>query len=475
VTLSFVSLDRLQPEGEVELNVMTNQSTIDAVPMDAVAEGVVPTPATEALRIFMAQHVHDHTIGAEAATSSQPHLRMNAMEQSCQRQLSHRSAPAPPLPTSDPLDMSDLTRATAQVERRARRKKRSSSTASRSEDAADEFPAIEWNSDDEDDGDNGSGEGGDEDTYATNDDELGHQEQEGNENHLGTAASSSVEIEVFLKDGDSSNEGANQRSKSIAEEAHQASPNDKPPLRKRRSGDALGVQACADTLHRAKSRKMCLPGCLGPKDADFSSNEECGCLATSTRPATATSTSCTSTRQQKALLADSLKDTVTNQTTRQASSPFRASSSTSKSPSCVAQKPANSAFLAATLERVATFEDFINLAPPSPSRATSWGQFVSADNLSPLPSPPSHHYYSVLAKRKGRSPSRSHTGLELKKTGSYCNGITFQRGGKGSSSGAGSKRNNSFCPSYKGNKTTTTITTVGVPSHWSSLNTTASL
>ena len=77
-------------------------------------------------------------------------------------------------------------------------------------------------------------------------------------------------------------------------------------------------------------------------------------------------------------------------------------------------------------------------------------------------------------KRKGSSTLRSHTGLELKKAGSYCNVIAFQQGSKGSPSGVGSKRNNSFCPNYKGNKTIITKT-LTVPSPWSSsLNTTNS-
>ena len=445
---------------------MTNQSTIDVGPMEGVAEGVVPTPATEALRIFMAQHVHDQTmIGANAAAAAShcQHLRVNGTtEQSCQCQPPNPTTLAsPPLPTAaDPLDMSDLTRATARVERRALRKKRSSSTASsRDENADDEFPAIEWNSDDDDDDDD------DEDTYAIDDDEPSHQEQgEDNENLQGTAtACSSIEIEGVLKEGDSiPAEGASKHSHkntATVEDDHQASPNEK-TLRKRRSGDALGMQACADTLQRAKSRKMCLPGCLGQKDTD-SSSEECGCLtATSTtRPTT------TITRPKKSLLADSFMDIVANQ-------PNRQTLSTSNSPSSIAQKPATTAFLAATLERVTTSEDFTNLSPLPPSRATSWGQFVSSDNLSPLPSPPSHRYSSTLIKRKGSSTSRNHTGLELKKAGSYCNVIAFQRGSKGSPSGVGSKRNNSFCPIYKGNKTTVTKT-LAVPSPWSSsLNTT---
>lgn len=146
--------------------------------------------------------------------------------------------------------MSDLTRATARVERRALRKKRSASTASRDENADDEFPAIEWNSDDDDDDD--------EDTYAMNDNEPNHQEQEDNENLQGMAVSSGVEIQGILKDD------CEHRGKAIAEEIHQASPNEE-PLRKRRSGDTLGMEACSDTLQRAKSRKMCLLGCLGLK------------------------------------------------------------------------------------------------------------------------------------------------------------------------------------------------------------------
>lgn len=453
---------------------MTNQSTIDVGPM----EGVVPTPATEALRIFMAQHVHDQAIGANAtattataAASRCQHLRVNgATEQSCQRrQLQHPSALAPPLPTSEPLDMSDLTRATARVERRALRKERSASTASRDENAEDEFPAIEWNSDDDDE------DVSDEDTYAINDDEPSHQDQEDNENLQVMAVCSGVENGGILKDDVSSpsEQASKHNAKAIAEEIHQASPNEK-ALRKRRSGDALGMEACTDTLQRAKSRKMCLPGCLGLKDTD-STIKECACLkATPTRPTTSSS------RPKNSLLADSFMDIAANQTSRQAlsSSPLQAasipSSITSQSPSSIAQKPATAAFLAATLERVATSEDFTNLSPLPPSHAPSWGQFVSADNLSPLPSPPSHHYSSSLMKRKGSSTSRSHTGLELKKAGSYGNVIAFQRGGKGSSSGAGSKRNNSFCPNYKGNKTTTT-TKMAVPSPWSlPLNTTTS-
>jgi len=460
---------------------MTNQSSIDVGPMEGVAEGVVPTPATEALRIFMAQHVHDQTIGTNAtataaAASRCRHLCANgAMEQSCRRrQLQHPSTPESPLPTSEPLDMSDLTRATARVERRALRKKRSASTASRDENADDDFPAIQWNSDDDDDEDDS-----DEDTYAINDNEPSHQDQEDSESLHGTATvSSGVEIQGILKDdGDSfSTERANKHSgKAIAEEVNQASPNEK-TLRKRRSGDALGMQACADTLQRAKSRKMCLPGCLGQKDTD-STNEECGCLmatSTPTRPTTS------STRPKKSLLTDSFMENVANQSNRHAwsVSPLQTasipSSITSISPSSIAQKPATAAFLAATLERLATSEDFTNLSPLPPSRATSWGQFVSADNLSPLPSPPSHHYNSSLMKRKGSITSRSHTGLELKKAGSFCNVIAFQRGSKGLSSSNGSKRNNSFCPNYKGNMTTTTTTMV-VPSPRSSpLNTTTS-
>lgn len=49
---------------------MTNQSTIDVGPMEGVAEGVVPTPATEALRIFMAQHVQDQAFGANATATA---------------------------------------------------------------------------------------------------------------------------------------------------------------------------------------------------------------------------------------------------------------------------------------------------------------------------------------------------------------------------------------------------------------------
>ena len=452
---------------------MTNQSTIDVGPMEGVAEGVVPTPATEALRIFMAQHVHEsQAIGANAtatAASHCQHLCVNGeTEQSChRRQLQHPSGlVASPLPTSEPLDMSDLTRATARVERRALRKKRSASTASHDENADDEFPAIEWNSDDDDDDDD---DDSDEDTCAINDNEPSHQEQEDSENLQGKAVSSGVEIQGILKD-DGEHSG-----KAIVEDIHQASPNEK-PLRKRRSGDALGMEACSDTLQRAKSRKMCLPGCLGLKDTD-STNEDCGCMmaTTSTRPTTSTN------RPKKSLLADSFMDISVNQTSRQAflsSSPLQTASIpstiTSKLPSSIAQKPATTAFLAATLERVATSEDFTNLSPLPPSRATSWGQFVSADNLSPLPSPPSHYYHSSLMKHKGSSTSRSNNGLALKKAGSYGNVIAFQRGDKGSSSGAGSKRNNSFCPNYKG-QMTTTKTKMAVPSPWSSpLNTTTS-
>ena len=445
---------------------MTNQSTIDVRPMEGVAEGVVPTPATEALRIFMAQHVHEsQAIGANAtatAASHCQHLCVNGeTEQSChRRQLQHPSAlVASPLPTSEPLDMSDLTRATARVERRALRKKRSASTASHDDNADDEFPAIEWNSDDDDDDDDDDSE---EDTYAINDNEPSHQEQEDNENLQGTAVSSGVEpVQGILKDDDEHS------GRAIAEEFHQESPTKK-PLRKRRSGDALGMEACAETLQRAKSRKICLPGCLGQKDTD-PTNEECGCLmATPTRPTSSTN------RPKNLPLVDSFVDIAVNQASRQtclSSSPLQTAS---KSPSSMAQKPATTAFLAATLERVATSEDFTNLSPLPPSRATSWGQFVSADNLSPLPSPSSHYYNSSLVKHKNSSTSRSNTGLALKKAGSYGNVIAFQRGGKGLSSGAGSKRNNSFCPNYKGNKTTTT-TKMAVPSPWSSpLTTTTS-
>ena len=94
---------------------MTNQSTIDMGPMEGVADGVVPTPATEALRIFMAQHLHDQTIGANAtaaaAASHCQNLCVNgATEQSChRRQLQHPPALASALPTSEPVSYTHLT------------------------------------------------------------------------------------------------------------------------------------------------------------------------------------------------------------------------------------------------------------------------------------------------------------------------------------------------------------------------------
>ena len=377
--------------------------------------------------------------------------------------------------------MTDLSRATARVERRVLRKKRSSSTTSRNDNADDEFPAIAWNSDDDDDDD-------DEDTYATNDDEHSScQEQEDDENCRGTNMSScavAVQTEGILKDEFVINNHGD-------EKAHQASPTTSTyqPIRKRRSGDALGKQACADTLHRAKSRKICLPGCLGPKDADDAastsrSGEECGCFAATTSPPNIAALpaqqrsieTSSKRRQQKSLQADSFMDVVANHTNLQASSKSQTATSadfptsiTALPPSSMAQTPATAAFLAAALERVATSEDFTSLMPLPPSRTTSWGQFVSSDNLSPLPSPPSHHYKSSLMRRKGNSPLRSHTGLELKKAGSYCNVIAFQRGCNGLPSVAISKRNNSFCPNY--NKITTTGS---LPSPWSSLNATPS-
>ena len=417
--------------GAKEQNIpMTNRSAIDVAPMEGVAEaGIVPTPATEALRIFMAHPVHSAAaFTGTGPTAASRHLRLNGSmdQQSCQRQVQHqrRQPPLPSLPIcSEPLDMTDLSRATARVERRVLRKKRSSSTTSRNENAADEFPAIEWNSDDE--GDN-------EDTYATNDDEHSCQEQEDDENCRGTNMSScavAVQNEGILKD----------------EKAHQASPTSDQPIRKRRSGDALGKQACADTLHRAKSRR------LGPKDADDAtstsrSGEECGCFAATTSTSGTSSSrppdiaalpaqqrsieTSSKRRQQKSLQADSFMDIVANHTNHQASSKSQTATSTdfptsitALPPSFMAKTPATAAFLAAALERVATSEDFTSLMPLPPSRTTSWGQFVSSDNLSPLPSPPSHHYNSSVMRRKGNSPLRSHTGLELKKAGSYCNAI----------------------------------------------------
>lgn len=179
-----------------------------------VADGrPCPTPATEALKVFMTQHVHQ----SKSASSSTDH---------------------PPRPVSEdgddddkniePLDLSELCREAIRVEQHAY-----DSAAAVTDD--DAFPCIAWNSDDEDD---------------TEDEEYART----NENHPFHPSKKRPRHQIRRASHQESS-----RLSSCEDVRHGNT-----TTRKRRSSEPL-PQACCG-LHRCKTRKMCLPRCIDQQD-----------------------------------------------------------------------------------------------------------------------------------------------------------------------------------------------------------------
>jgi len=184
---------------------MTNMGATD------VADGrPCPAPATEALKVFMTQHVHQ----SKSASSSTDH---------------------PPRPVSEdgdddddkniePLDLSELCREAIRVEHHAY----DSASAVTDDDA---FPCIAWNSDDDDD---------------NTEDEESDRTNENHPLHL------SKKRPRHQKRRASHQESSR---RSSCEDVRQGNTT----TRKRRSSEPF-PQACG--LHRCKTRKMCLPRCI---------------------------------------------------------------------------------------------------------------------------------------------------------------------------------------------------------------------
>lgn len=287
---------------------MTNMSDIN------VADGrACPTPATEALKVFMTQHL------PKCGDSSASHPPATENVNGC-------SSSTLPSSHHEPLDLSNLCREAVRVEQNV--------SGSSTDD--DVFPSIEWNSDDDADADA---------------DETAHKSDENRPFWI--LQRRSRRQREFREENNSSASSSESSSSSYYDGLDDARLFS--TIRKRRSGDAL-LPSC--DLHRCK-RKMCLPGCLGQggnaclspiasaltndKTNQLPRRQQSLSVGSSLDAVATTTTSSSTTAADAAFLAATLRTMVSEEycilTTAPSWGQFVTSDSTPSSPSHIRKSP----------------------------------------------------------------------------------------------------------------------------------------